>query len=460
MFKLKTVMVFTVNILLAVLSWVFYKYPQGDEYLVLFMISLVFMVAPNVMPVRMVGVLFAANIAFLVFYDIVGALDPIDILVLGAMLAACSGASFLVRALYASFLGYQKKDIMSEERKYNSIVNELDIIDRRGRKIESELQRISKLYEVTKQLAPVLKFEELLEALFDFLIENFRFDTTHLLVFSKGEFSKAFSKSVKFPDYGVSEEDILDYKELVEHCRAQGAKPFFADRQEFEELCDRLKVRSETLMAFPIFSGENMTAILVIEGATRSSFGRFRILLPQITLEFRKVELYEQVQELSIIDGLTEVFLRRYLMDRLEEEVDRARRLGLTFSLGMVDVDHFKACNDNFGHLVGDAVLKKIAEKLKKSVREVDMISRYGGEEFCIVLPETTKDLAISVAERLRKSVAAEAIRAFDENIPVTVSVGVSTYPDDAQDVEGLIEKADTALYRAKRNGRNKVFPA
>jgi diguanylate cyclase (GGDEF)-like protein len=144
-------------------------------------------------------------------------------------------------------------------------------------------------------------------------------------------------------------------------------------------------------------------------------------------------------------------------MGRLEEEVDRARRLGLTFSVGMIDVDHFKECNDKHGHLVGDAVLKKIAEKLKNSVREVDMIARYGGEEFCVVLPDTPKDLAMSVAERLRKAVELKEIKAFDESVRTTVSVGVATYPEDGDNVEFLIEKADTALYKAKRGGRNKV---
>jgi diguanylate cyclase (GGDEF)-like protein len=197
--------------------------------------------------------------------------------------------------------------------------------------------------------------------------------------------------------------------------------------------------------------------MLAIEGAAKSTFPRFRILIPQVTLELRKVELYEQVQKLSIIDGLTETYLRRYLMTRLEEEVDRARRLGLTFSIGMVDIDFFKECNDKYGHLVGDAVLKKVAQRLKNSVREVDMIARYGGEEFCIVLPETTKNFAKTVAERLRESVESEEIKAFDEKMRMTVSVGISGYPEDGLDAATLIDKADTALYKAKRKGRNTV---
>jgi len=106
---------------------------------------------------------------------------------------------------------------------------------------------------------------------------------------------------------------------------------------------------------------------------------------------------------------------------------------------------------------VGDAVLKEVARKLRTSVREVDMIARYGGEEFCVVLPETTKDLAYAVAERLRKSIEAGEIKAFDEKIRVTVSAGISTFPEDGDNATVLIEAADTALYKAKKRGRNKV---
>ncbi|MBD3426371.1 MAG: diguanylate cyclase [Candidatus Omnitrophica bacterium] len=457
MFKIRTSIISGINFMLMLISWLCYKYPQGDEYLVLFMIGLVFMVAPYFVTPLVVGALFLANLVFLLFYLFMDILNPVDVAVMAAVFAACAGTNFLVKWLYDIFLSYHESNVRSEELRYNNIVNELDVIDRRGRKIENELNRMSRLYEITKQLAPALKFKDLHNALFAFLGENFRIEVMHLLVYSKGKFSKGISKDTGDADYYENEEKVLDYEGVSRICRERDNKPFFIAREEDGGLFDSLNVREDTFMAFPLFSGDELAAVLAIEGASKSSYGRFRILLPQIALEYRKVELYEQVQELSIIDGLTEVYLRRYLMDRLKEEVDRAQRLGLSFSLAMVDVDHFKQCNDRHGHLVGDAVLKKIAEKLKSSVREVDMIARYGGEEFCVVLPETTKELALSVAERLRKSVESKEIKAFDEKVKVTVSIGVSTYPEDGEQVESLIEKADTALYKAKRAGRNRV---
>ena len=460
MFRIRPVIICVLNILLITLSWVFYKFPQGDEYLVLYMIPIIFIVAPFMITISLVGALVLVNFAFFIVYGLLGALNAVDILVLMALLVSVAGASLLVKYLFNSFVSYHESDIKGRQRRYNSIVNDLEAIDRRGRRIEGELSRISRLYEVTKSLAPSLTFEELLSALFDFLGENFKFDAVHLLAFSKDKLARGISKSVGEENYYEDSENVLDYEKLAEYVEEKDPNPFFLEKDDDAELFDDLKVRSESLMVFPLHMGDKPCAILAIEGASRPSYGRFRLLVPQIAMEFRKVELYEEVQELSIVDGLTEVYLRRYLMNRLEEEVERANRLGLTFSLCMIDVDHFKDCNDRHGHLVGDAVLRKIAETLKLSVREVDMIARYGGEEFCIVFPETTKDLALTIAERLRKAIGSKKIKVFDEKVRMTVSLGVSTFPDDGTDVAALIERADTALYRAKRGGRNMVCGA
>lgn len=457
MHKIGPAIIFAVNITLVAFSWAFYRLPQCDEYLVLFIISLLFMAAPAVMSLRLMGIFLASNLAFLLFYDLIGALNPIDVFAFLALYTAAAGAHYLVRYLMRSFLDFYDVTRKKSEKEYNHVVNELEGIDRRGRMVENELNRISRLYEVTKQLAPVLKLEELMDALFDFLEENFVFKTAHLLTFNKEKLARGVSKSVKDATYHETGDKTLDYEAVVDHARERDYKSFFLDREEDGELMDSFGVRAETFMVFPLFVVDKISAILAVEGAPRSGYSRFRLLIPQIALEFRKVELYEQVQELSIVDGLTEVYLRRYLMVRLEEEVDRARRLGLTFSIGMIDVDHFKQCNDRYGHLVGDAVLKKIAERFKKSVREVDMIARYGGEEFCVVLPETAKDSALAVAERLRRSVEGKEIKAFDESVRATVSVGIATFPDDGEQVSQLIDKADNALYRAKRMGRNMV---
>ncbi|MGD2279390.1 MAG: GGDEF domain-containing protein, partial [Candidatus Omnitrophota bacterium] len=407
---------------------------------------------------KLTGILLLFNFLFFVYYRVVGALNSIDIVVLMSLLGGSVGISYLVKLLYRDFTSYHRENLSKVQQEYNDLVDQLENLDRKGRSIENELSRTSRVYEVTKQLAPVLQFEGFFDALFEFLENNFRFKTVHFLTFNNGKFNKGVSKSVGGEDYYAKKKKVLDYEKVVEYLKENDNQPVFAERQKTRKVFAPLNIREDTFLAFPFFVNDKISAILSIEGASKSSFDRFRILIPQVALELRKVELYEQVQKLSVIDGLTDVYLRRYLMTRLEEEVDRARRLGLAFSIGMVDVDHFKECNDKYGHLVGDAVLKKIAQRLKKSVREVDMIARYGGEEFCIVLPETPKKSAVTVSERIRRSVESKEVAAFDETLNMTVSVGISTFPEDGEDVATLIDKADTALYKAKRGGRNMVF--
>ncbi|MDO8488781.1 MAG: GGDEF domain-containing protein, partial [Candidatus Omnitrophota bacterium] len=123
----------------------------------------------------------------------------------------------------------------------------------------------------------------------------------------------------------------------------------------------------------------------------------------------------------------------------------------------MIDIDNFKQFNDRYGHLVGDAILRKVSKIINETVRQIDFIGRYGGEEISIVLTETDRDQANFAAERIRQAIATPTIKVYDEEIKVTVSIGVSNFPDNAMNMQDLIELADQALYLAKETGKNKV---
>ena len=123
----------------------------------------------------------------------------------------------------------------------------------------------------------------------------------------------------------------------------------------------------------------------------------------------------------------------------------------------MLDIDHFKEYNDKYGHLVGDAILKEVAGTIKESIRQVDSVGRYGGEEFLIILTETDKNGARFAAERIRQAVESKRIKVYDEDLKATVSIGIATFPEDAEETQALIEKADKSLYRAKQTGRNRI---
>jgi diguanylate cyclase (GGDEF)-like protein len=169
--------------------------------------------------------------------------------------------------------------------------------------------------------------------------------------------------------------------------------------------------------------------------------------------------LQQQASELerqSREDGLTGLYNRRYLDSRLDFEVKRAERYNRQIALAMADVDRFKGVNDQHSHMVGDDVLRTIANILRTQCRSIDIIARYGGEEFLLCFPETTKENALAVCEKIRKQVEEYDWAKLQPGLTVTLSVGVAAGPP-SYDVDALIAAADEKLYEAKRGGRNRV---
>lgn len=166
----------------------------------------------------------------------------------------------------------------------------------------------------------------------------------------------------------------------------------------------------------------------------------------------------ELLLELSNTDHLTGLFNRRYLMEALGKEVQRSTRKGGNLSLVILDIDHFKQVNDQYGHLQGDIVLQKVALLLQKELRNYDIAARYGGEEFIAVLPDATIEEAVFVANRVRSSVQTTRFSGELSQLALTISLGVAMFSkDDNITVDSFIKLADDALYRAKANGRNRV---
>jgi diguanylate cyclase (GGDEF)-like protein len=170
------------------------------------------------------------------------------------------------------------------------------------------------------------------------------------------------------------------------------------------------------------------------------------------------LNLRAKLENQSIRDGLTNLFNRHFLEIALERELQRSARSGEPLALLMLDVDHFKAFNDLFGHEAGDLVLRELAGCLQAAVRAEDIVCRYGGEEFVILLPEIPRERAMEAAERLRQRVSTMRPELRGEPLrPISISVGLATYPDLASDAVDLLRMADRALYQAKRAGRNQV---
>lgn len=191
---------------------------------------------------------------------------------------------------------------------------------------------------------------------------------------------------------------------------------------------------------------------------------RLQAFANQAALAIENARLYAEVQHSAITDSLTGIYNRRHLMELAARELERARRYNRSFSILMLDIDHFKTINDTYGHAAGDCALQVVVERFRKDLRRSDVLGRYGGEEFLALLPETNTDQAQLIAERLRNSIALTPIETGRGAIAVTVSIGVAMWEAvappllRAETLDEFIERADQSLYQAKHAGRNRVF--
>ncbi len=177
----------------------------------------------------------------------------------------------------------------------------------------------------------------------------------------------------------------------------------------------------------------------------------------QFGVAIERAQLFGEVQQLAITDGLTGLYNRRHLFVLAEREVERTRRYGHPLAILMLDLDYFKRVNDTYGHAVGDHVLCVVAERCLGNLREVDILGRYGGEEFVVLLPETSLPSAIKVAERLCRLIGGEPVETDKGPVSVTVSLGVAPLDEDCEGLDALLERADQALYAAKARGRDQI---
>lgn len=217
-----------------------------------------------------------------------------------------------------------------------------------------------------------------------------------------------------------------------------------------------------SFLAVPLRYKKDVLGVMNCSRTEKNSFTEEDIRLltlvaNQIALAVENAQLYTKTRELSVRDELTGLYNRRHFQEVLQMEWKRATRFKRPLSLLMIDIDHFKQFNDTYGHLHGDKVLKIIAGLIGRNLREVDTVARFGGEEFIVLLPDTDKDGALVVGEKLRRRVEIERFEEDRQILVLTISVGISTFPMDAREMDDLIDHADLGLYEAKDRGRNQV---
>ena len=344
----------------------------------------------------------------------------------------------------STLLGSQ---IEKADNEKNRLTSEIKCSDDYISELRNKEAVIVSLYEITRSMSRELTFNEIFKALSAFLKENFIFRKVSLIIL------KEEARVVKVDKVYEVFKEPWDKKEDKECNYDDIVKAFSKDKTEIYVQRDD----GSTFAAVPLLSENKFVGVLTIDNLSKVDFDRFLIVAMQFALEIKKVLLYETVEELAITDSLTGLYTRRYFFERFNEELQRSKRHGFKFSFLMIDIDDFKRCNDTYGHLVGDVVLKETAHIAKVSAREIDLMARYGGEEFSLVLPETDRAGAMLVAQRIRKRIEENVFKAYDEKLKITVSIGLSVYPDDSQEVPDLVERADKALYAAKISGKNIV---
>lgn len=225
------------------------------------------------------------------------------------------------------------------------------------------------------------------------------------------------------------------------------------------------KHKAITLACIPLVFEKKVLGVLFANDARHHGFSSqekraLTVLASFAATAIDRVKLHQLTKELTRIDGLTGLYNYRYFHERLDEELQRAKRYNRPLSVIMLDVDDFKRINDSFGHHQGDLVLKGIAGIVRQSMRDVDMASRYGGEEFTVMLPETDTHHSLVVAERIRRNVEKRTPGLLGAPMQkgARISLGIACFPHDADEKDDLIQRADEAMYIAKAKGKNRVI--
>lgn len=345
-------------------------------------------------------------------------------------------------------IGEKDKALLELEQKNKELaikINDLEIIDHSSRQFTSSID-----------------YQFIINAVLNSFVQTVQVDRSSLYLFDQQKGSLILSK-VFGPSPAITTIPLVNREiKWVE----QRPEPLFIKNIEEEITSSEILKKWRTLwieaqaeIAIPLFIEGKPIGFIIMgkkkDGTpfVKSEINVFKTLANQAAIAINNSRLYEQ----ATVDSLTTLYLKRYFQNRLKEEIWRVKRYGHSLSMVMVDIDFFKQFNDKYGHLKGDKILRHVGIMIKEVSRETDIPARFGGEEFIILLPETSIEGAQRIGERLRETIATTAINDNEEgNLTVTISAGVATF-DHKIDADGntLIEKADTALYQAKKKGRN-----
>ena len=327
---------------------------------------------------------------------------------------------------------------------------------------QSEQRRAAQMEAInaiSRQATGVLDREELLQKVCSLILQSFPVDQVSVLLLEEGKLVMAACQG-RLTVLSPVGSELPPLAGLPGQALAAGAAVVANEVTTTPGYVALLKeARSE--ICVPMLSLGNKIGVLVLDNASANVFDREDVAALEAVADIfasaiQNVHYVEQVKQLAYLDGLTGIFNRRYFELRITEEIERASRYSHELSVVMVDIDHFKRINDEFGHLLGDEVLRQIGRMFSTQLRKPDVLCRYGGEEFALLLPEATPERATSVAEKLRHTIERYPFPGVPR--PVTLSAGIASFPGHGTTRDELVQAADAALYAAKQAGRNRVL--
>lgn len=331
-------------------------------------------------------------------------------------------------------------------------------------RIDKQLREIGHLYDVIKDLGSTLNAQEMLDLIKEFTERTF--DLPHFVIAVLSPDGKKYNVRVTSgcDELFLRRAEIDGDNRHLLSVLARERKPVLVSPLSQDPRLEKLRTLSiQSFLFIPFIIQDKVIGFLCSYSPEpkfldEEKFSNFQVFFNQIAIGLQKSLLYERVQKLSITDGLTKLYSHRYFKQRLEEELVLAGRYDAPLSLLILDIDHFKRYNDNYGHVAGDHVLMQVAGILKEQADVTHLVARYGGEEMVIIAPETPKEKAMELAERIRVKIKGFVFAVGAETTGVTVSIGVATFPKDAETSTDLIGHADQALYAAKNQGRDRVI--